>query len=77
MSAERPDTYRYGGNGTIHRTHNVNVEVDEFGYVVAVWFRCHLIPFDVTKVGADRSADMGRAYRGNNPPGIEAIEFLR
>jgi hypothetical protein len=37
----------YGDGGTIHSTGHVDVEVDEAGEVVALWFRCQLLPFRV------------------------------
>ena len=51
----------YGGDGTIHHTGTVDVEVDA-GVVVAVWFRCHLLPFTATDVDPVRSLEMFKAY---------------
>jgi hypothetical protein len=52
----------YGRNDTFHRTKKLNIEVNRNGDVVAVWFRCAMIPFDVTVVDDERAADMGGAY---------------
>jgi hypothetical protein len=35
----------YGHDGTIHKTRYLDVEVDDDGRVVAVWFRCLMLPF--------------------------------
>jgi len=66
--------FRYGDDNTIHRTNHVDVEVDEYGKVVAVWFRCSLVPFEQVEVDVDRAKDMESAY-ANHPPGIKAIVF--
>jgi len=42
----------YGDGGTIHSSGELDVEVDCTGHVVAVWFRCHTLPFSVTWHGA-------------------------
>ena len=40
--------HSYGGQGTIHRTTHIDVEVDpETRQVTAVWFRCLNLPFQV------------------------------
>jgi hypothetical protein len=40
----------YGGKGTIHRTSTIDVQQDEAGNVVAVWFRCLNLPFTCSNV---------------------------
>jgi hypothetical protein len=35
----------YGGDDTWHQTGTVDVQLDEDGNVVAVWFRCRTLPF--------------------------------
>jgi len=65
----------YGDDGTIHRTGEVNVELDNEGQVVSVWFRCALLPFTQNVVGKDRAADMRRAYE-HPPYRITAIDFV-
>lgn len=37
----------YGDGGTIHGTTHLDVEVDPDGKVVAVWFRCQVLPYRV------------------------------
>lgn len=54
---ETPGTF-YGGTGTIHRTGEVNVEVDRNGEVVSVWYRCAMLPFTQTVVGDGRAKEM-------------------
>lgn len=40
------DEYRYGDNHTFHNCGEVNIERDpKTGEVVAVWFRCMMLPF--------------------------------
>ncbi len=63
----------YGRNGTIHHTKLLNIEVDAAGKVVSVWFRCALLPFDVTVVKSDRAHEMRAAYR-RLWPALIAIE---
>ena len=65
----------YGHKGTIHQTGYVDVELAPEGHVVAVWFRCHPLPFKQTKDGLDRAVDMERMYKNGYFPPIEAIEF--
>lgn len=65
----------YGDDGTIHRTGEVNVELDERGRVVSVWFRCALLPFTQNVVGKDRAASMRRAYE-RQIPRITAIDLV-
>jgi hypothetical protein len=64
---------RYGGSGTIHRTEEVNVELDSDGKVVAVWFRCAMLPFTQHVVSDERAAEMREASKGST--GIVAVEF--
>lgn len=49
---------QYGFNGTIHRTNILNVETDKKGKVLAVWFRCQLLPFDQTVVDGNRAKEL-------------------
>ena len=66
--------FRYGDDRTIHRTGYVDVEVDQNGQVVAVWFRCHPIPFRQSKAHADRAVDMRQMYAAPMPA-VKAIVF--
>lgn len=68
MQGER----RYGDDKTIHRTGEVNVEVDEHGKVVGVWFRCQHLPFDQTVVKAERARELGDLY-AVPPPSLKAV----
>lgn len=54
----------YGDGGTIHNTGHVDVETDATGAVVAVWFRCQMLPFRQTTVD-DRRAQQMRANPTN------------
>ena len=51
----------YGDGGTIHSTTHLDVEVDDDGLVVAVWFRCQTLPFQVW------NRNVPRAERDGDP----------
>jgi hypothetical protein len=51
------DTRYYGDGTTIHSSGYLDIEVFE-GKVVAVWFRCQLLPFEQTEVDGERAATM-------------------
>jgi hypothetical protein len=66
----------YGYDGTIHGTKHLDVEIDEDGEVVSVWFRCCALPFKATVVGRDRAAEMHQmSKRINAEAEIHAIDF--
>lgn len=65
----------YGDEGTIHRTGEVNVELDRSGQVVAVWFRCAMLPFTQHVVDEQRAQDM-RRHPVTKLPRITAIDFV-
>jgi hypothetical protein len=69
-----PKTRFYGGTGTIHSTGHVDVETRN-GNVVAVWFRCSMLPFEQTKVGLDRAEEMLSTAEHESPLAINGIEF--
>lgn len=69
-------TLLYGHDKTIHQTPCVNIEMNLVGDVVAVWFRCMRLPFDVTTVGPARAAAMQESYRDAPPLKIGAISFI-
>lgn len=56
----------YGDNGTIHRTGHLDVEVDKDGKVVAVWFRCMMLPFKQANVDEQRANEMNGAKISSN-----------
>jgi len=62
----------YGFDGTIHKNESLDVEVRD-GKVVAVWFRCMLVPFEQSNVGKDRAEEMGSAYASGVVPGLRAV----
>ncbi len=51
----------YGHDGTIHDSEHIDVEVDNTGRVVAVWFRCMALPF-TQSVADDFRADQMRGH---------------
>lgn len=52
----------YGHGKTIHQTQELDIEVDENGKVVAVWFRCIALPFKQMNVDNERAWEMERLY---------------
>lgn len=61
----------YGDGGTIHHSGYLDVETYK-GEVVAVWFRCQVLPFKQTEVDAERAREM---RRGNDYlPGLTGVE---
>lgn len=66
------DSRYYGDGGTIHHSGHLDVETYE-GKVVAVWFRCQMLPFEQHDVKADRAAQMTRA--AEDLPGLTGVEI--
>lgn len=62
----------YGFDSTIHNNESLDVEVRN-GKVVAVWFRCTLIPFEQADVDKHRAEEMSRAYADGAVPGLHAV----
>lgn len=58
---------RYGDGNTIHRSPDLDVEVNPEGRVVAVWFRCQMLPFEQTDVDYTRATEMTNAYTDYHP----------
>jgi hypothetical protein len=67
------DVRYYGGSGTIHQTGHVDVETSN-GKVVAVWFRCCMLPFRQTEVEALRKHEMEDAYLRGDIPKLHGVE---
>lgn len=65
-----PSSY-YGNGGTIHSTTELDVETDSAGRVVAVWYRCRMLPFRQETVDEERATAM-RGVR--DLPAITGIE---
>ena len=64
----------YGHGNTIHQTTHLDVEIDRKGRIVSVWFRCMLVPYQVTLVDDVRAEEMDAAY-ARGVLGVTAIEF--
>lgn len=64
------EEFVYGHDQTFHRTTHLDVEVDSQGHVVAVWFRCLMLPFEEHRVDAARATEMRRVQE---LPSIHAI----
>lgn len=64
----------YGRDGTIHRTGEVNIELDpQTHQVVAVWFRCQPLPFTQSVASTDRAREMTTMYRKQEMPEIVGV----
>lgn len=63
----------YGDGGTIHQGGSLDVEVVD-GRVVAVWFRCQLLPFEQHDVGDRRRDEMDGVEPGVLITGVEVRE---
>lgn len=70
-----PGHRMYGGTDTWHRTTTVDVETDQDGNVVAVWFRCTMLPFSHRVVNADRTREMRHAYEAGAAVPLVAVEL--
>jgi hypothetical protein len=70
-------TQYYGDGGTIHHNNHVDVEVDNDGNVVSVWFRCCLLPFKHHFVDAQRAKDMNESYASSDIPKLHGVEIKR
>lgn len=76
----KPTKLHYGDTGTTHATTHVDVEVDRrTGEVVACWFRCLALPFEVSEVSPSRVAQMHDLYdaRMVDPVGLVAVDIVR
>jgi hypothetical protein len=62
----------YGFDGTIYNNESLDVEVRN-GKVVAVWFRCTLLPFTQEDVDKSRADEMDLAYASDAVPGLHAV----
>lgn len=62
-ACEATGTRYYGDGGTVHSAGRLDIETDQTGRVVAVWFRCQALPFRVTTVSWSRADTMNAMYR--------------
>lgn len=60
----------YGWNGTIHHSEEVDIQIGPDGKVIAVWFRCQMLPFSVSHV------ELNRSTPNNELPRIMAVEVI-
>lgn len=63
------NVYEYGNEDTWHQSTKLDVEVDVHGNVVAVWFRCQMLPFE------EHVVDNARANEMNSHNGELALEI--
>lgn len=66
-------TRRYGGQGTIHQTGHLDVEIWN-GRIVAVWFRCQALPFRQANVDQRRANEMLGMYGTHHMPKLVGVE---
>lgn len=59
----------YGHNRTIHNTRHLDIQLDTEGNVAAVWYRCLMLPFQVSEFRMNPTK-----FREAKLPGILAIE---
>jgi len=73
--AAYPGRY-YGGDGTLHD--NVELDVELFnGQVVAVWFRCQVLPFVQEEVSQARADEVQGLYLNRTALGkITGVEIM-
>lgn len=64
----------YGDGGTIHDTGHLHVETHN-GKVVAVWFRCQLLPFEQVDVDSHRATEMLQGAISFPPPELRGVEL--
>lgn len=65
----------YGRDNTYQHTEYFDVETRD-GKVVAVWFRCQMVPFQQTEVDRQRASDMKSVYDGSpEVPRVVSIEL--
>lgn len=64
----------YGDGGTVHHSGYVDVEVDDDGQVVAVWFRCQHLPFRQSRADQRRANDMRNLYAAEGVPTLTGVE---
>lgn len=78
-ACEGTDTRYYGGTATIQASNKLDVELDQHGNVVAVWFRCQALPFNQVRVDAARAMDMHIMRRNGLAElhGVEVRDELR
>jgi hypothetical protein len=68
-STKEPQENFYGGDGTWHQTGHVDVQLNKDGDVVAVWFRCRMLPFTQSSKYTEDSAPQ------QGPGSIKGIVF--
>ena len=71
-----PEVRVYGDDKTIHRNESLDVEVDDKGNVVSVWFRCQMLPFKQSNVEPDRAREMRDAYEEHGAPRIANVGVI-
>ena len=65
---------KYEKDKSIHKKDTLDVEVDENGKVVAVWFNCLALAFRQSNANVTRASDMERMYADNEVARINSID---
>lgn len=65
----------YGYDKTFHKVGHLDIETDQEGKVVAVWYRCMTLPFEQRPVNAERAGEMAALYKDNPPGRIMALDI--
>ena len=65
-------TNEVGGRNTWHDSEQLDIEMDGQGKVVAVWFRCMMLPFKVEVVDEIRARGLER-IQGDRLPALLAV----
>lgn len=60
----------------MHGNDFLNVEVDEFGKVVSVWYNCLALNFEQSDVDSERAKQMRDMYENNGVTGIKSIKVF-
>lgn len=80
-AAEDSDIIEYGTvrgyQRTIHDSEHLDVEVNDKGRVVAVWFRCARLPFEQVDVGYQRAKDMQAQWERLDKVALMAVTLRR
>ena len=66
---------KYGWDMTIHGSSELDIETDDRGLVVAVWFRCQALPFSQVAADEERANEMHAMYMSMSLLKIVGLEL--
>ena len=67
----RPRGRFYGGDGTIHGSQHLDIEVSSEGEVLGVWYRCQMLAFEQHLWHPSRGVGIGQ---GAKITGVEVLD---